>query len=98
MNTSLDNFAAFNAALYAAVELGTRHAAERHKRLPSAKALHAIASNAKLGTLNMRRFQAEILTRAYGLPFINRDKLAYAASLEAATVMPAAEADEKVSA
>ena len=76
--TSLDYTADFNHVLYAAVELGIRHAAEGKGRLASANALEAIANNAKLGQLSVRRFQSEILTRAYGLAFINRDKLAYA--------------------
>jgi len=75
ITNSLDEHAVFNRYLRAALQLGILHVIQGRKRLPVDKLLAELAYNE--GRFSARRFQHEILNRAYGLSFVNDQKQAW---------------------
>lgn len=79
---NLDYDTDFNAAVTAALLLGISHVASDAKKLPTEKVVAAVGAMLNSGTVHHRRFHETILSRAYGLAFINKTKMDYAARLE----------------
>jgi hypothetical protein len=75
---NLDNQNDFRKAIQAALDLGFTDVISLNRRKSGDVLLKRLGSPFCLGQFRYRRFHLELLKRAYGLPFINQQKVNYA--------------------
>lgn len=75
---NLDNQKDFNSAIHTALSFGMLHVSTGQARVSGTRLLTLLSSPLSCGPIRYRRFHLELLKRAYGLPFINQQKVNYA--------------------